>query len=116
MLQEVFRGWTLRNSLVVAGIPSLTYLVQNYCIQVAYQNVDGVVFNILNQSKMPFTAFFSFLIMGRRQSRIQCLALLAVTIAGVLIATNAPVNGKNGHRNGHSNWGLGVACVLFGSA
>lgn len=115
-LREVLRSWRLREAILVAGVPSLTYLVQNYCIQVAYQNVDGVVFNILNQSKMPFTAFFSFLIMGRRQSRIQCLALLAVTIAGVLIATNAPVNGKNGHRNGHSNWGLGVACVLFGSA
>merc|ERR1719443_2304605 len=103
VLLETFRGWSLREAVLLAGLPSLTYLAQNLCIQIAYQNIDGVVFNILNQSKMPFTALFSFLIMGRRQSRIQCLALLAVTIAGVLIATNAPVNGKNGHRNGHSN-------------
>jgi len=118
LLREVLRGWSLREALLLAGIPSLTYLAQNLCIQVAYQNVDGVVFNILNQSKMPFTALFSFLIIGRRQSRIQCLALMAVTLAGILIATNAPVNGDgNGSpRNGHSNRGLGVACVLVGSA
>merc|ERR1719460_2990356 len=96
-LREVLRGWTLRRSLLVAGLPSFTYLAQNICIQIAYQNIDGVVFNILNQSKMPFTALFSFLIIGRRQSRIQCVALLVVSIAGFLIASNAPVNGKNGN-------------------
>jgi len=118
LLREVFRGWTLRGALLVAGVPSLTYLAQNLCIQVAYQNVDGVVFNILNQSKMPFTAFFSFMIMGKRQSRIQCVALFAVSLAGVLIASNAPVNGANGndHQNGHSQWGLGITCVLLASA
>lgn len=118
-LREVLRGWTLRSALVVAGLPSLTYLVQNWCIQIAYQNIDGVVFNILNQSKMLFTALFAFLIMGKQQSRIQCIALLAVTTAGILIATNAPINGTNGHNghtNGHSKWGLGVSCVLAASA
>lgn len=115
MLREVLRGWTLRSALLMAGVPSLTYLMQNWCIQVAYQNVDGVVFNILNQSKMPFTALFTFLIMGRQQSRIQCLALLAVSIAGILIASSAE-NGTGGINNGHSNLGLGVGCVLIASA
>lgn len=129
-LREVLRGWSFRTAIYVAGVPSLTYLIQNWCIQIAYQNVDGVVFNILNQLKMPFTALFSFLIMGRRQSSIQCLALGAVTIAGILIATNAPVNGSsgnghnggNGHHNGHnggngpSNWAFGVLCTLLASA
>lgn len=115
VLREVLRTWSLRDALLLAGIPSLTYLAQNLCIQVAYQNVDGVVFNILNQSKMPFTALFSYLIMGRRQSRIQCLALFAVTVAGFLIASNAPING-DGHRNGYSNQTLGVTCVLVASA
>jgi len=116
-LREVLRGWNFRRAILVAGVPSLTYLAQNMCIQIAYQNIDGVVFNILNQSKMPFTAFFSWLIMGRQQSRIQCMALLAVTIAGFLIASSAPVNGSNaGYKNGHSNWTLGISCVLAGSA
>lgn len=114
-LREVMHGWSLRDALLYAGLPSVTYLLQNLCIQVAYQNVDGIVFNVLNQTKMPFTALFSFLIVGRRQSRIQCLALLAVTVAGILIASNAPVNGANS-RNGDSNWAIGIACILLGSA
>lgn len=32
--------------------------------QVAYQKLDGIVFNILNQTKMLFTALFVFLIVG----------------------------------------------------
>lgn len=118
-LREVFKGWSLRAALLVAGAPALTYLVQNFCIQVAYQNVDGVVFNILNQSKMPFTALFSFLIMSRPQSRVQCVALALVTVAGSLISySGSSVNGTNGngHVNGHSRWGVGVCCILVASA
>ena len=47
---------------------------------------DGVVFNILNQTKMLFTAFFVYLIVGRRQSRMQCVALLIISMAGVLVS------------------------------
>lgn len=39
------------------------------CTQVAYQKLDGIVFNILNQTKMLFTALFVFLIVGRRSLR-----------------------------------------------
>lgn len=116
-LREALRGWTLTRALLVAGVPSLTYLAQNIFIQIAYQNIDGIVFNILNQSKMPFTALFSYLIMGRKQSPMQCLALFSVTVAGILIASNAPRTGDTGGvNNGHSNWGLGITCVLSASA
>lgn len=118
-LREVFSGWNLRAAILVAGAPSLTYLVQNFCIQIAYQNVDGVVFNILNQSKMAFTALFSFLIVGRRQSRIQCMALALLTIAGILISySGSSVNGTNGngHANGHSRGFLGICCIMAASA
>lgn len=120
-LGKVLRSWTFQRFILVAGVPSLTYLVQNWCIQVAYQHVDGVIFNILNQSKMPFTALFAFFILGKRQSQIQCIALFAVTIAGILIATNAPVNEVNGHedKNGYSYWSMssvGILCVILASA
>jgi UDP-sugar transporter A1/2/3 len=132
-LREVFRGYSIWRAVVLCALPATTYLIQNYCIQVAYQNIDSIVFNILNQSKMLFTAFFSFVIMGRHQSRVQCIALLMVTAAGILIsyqgvAESAKTNGQNGHgssnghtnghngQNGHSNWMLGVPCVVIASA
>mmetsp|Transcript_138049 Transcript_138049/g.240082 ORF Transcript_138049/g.240082 Transcript_138049/m.240082 type:complete len:328 (-) Transcript_138049:375-1358(-) len=120
--RDALRGWTLRGALLVAGIPSLTYLVQNYCIQIAYQNIDGVVFNILNQTKMLFTAVFSFLMMGRRQSRMQCVALFMVSLAGILISVSesrtvmSGTNGHNGNGHGRGQWALGIICILTASA
>jgi len=132
-LREVFRGYSVPKAVALCVLPASTYLIQNFCIQVAYQNIDSIVFNILNQSKMLFTAFFSFMIMGRRQSRAQCLALLMVTVAGILISWTSQFgsassngNGHNGHgssngnghngKNGHSNWWLGIPCVVLASA
>jgi len=111
---EVWKGWTLRGSVLAAGIPSITYLVQNYCTQIAYQNLDGLVFNILNQSKMLFTAAFSYLIVGRRQSRIQCVALALVLVAGTLISLSGSASSSGDQ--GKSIWVLGLACILTASA
>jgi len=114
--RRAFKGWSLRSAFVTAGLPSVSYLCQNFCVQVAYQNLDGVTFNILNQSKAIFTAIFSFLITGRRQSQMQCLALAMVTVASVL-AVAAPGNTS---KSASEPWGgsdyesylLGVTCVL----
>lgn len=116
-MKEALRGWTFRSFLLSAGIPSLTYLAQNICVQVAYQKLDGIVFNILNQTKMLFTAFFVYVIVGRRQSLIQCLALCFLTVAGALVswseastASERPVNGELG------NMTVGICCILVASA
>eukprot|EP00933_Yihiella_yeosuensis_P057355 TRINITY_DN570_c0_g2_i1.p1 TRINITY_DN570_c0_g2~~TRINITY_DN570_c0_g2_i1.p1 ORF type:complete len:328 (+),score=28.84 TRINITY_DN570_c0_g2_i1:101-1084(+) len=108
-------GWKIRDCLVSAGVPSITYLIQNYCIQVAYQNLDGVVFNVLNQSKVLFTALFSFLISGRMQSRMQCLALSFVMLGGILVSL--PQNeSKRPEQSAEESQTLGVTCVLAAAA
>lgn len=116
-LHEALRGWTLRGAVLAAGLPSITYLVQNVCVQVAYQNLDSVAVNILNQSKMVFTALFSFLIVGRRQSPMQCVALLLVMISGVLIILSGkPPTSSTNQSQGQSAWVFGTACIVAGSA
>jgi len=115
-MKEALRGWTFRSFLLSAGIPSLTYLAQNICVQVAYQKLDGIVFNILNQTKMLFTAFFVYVIVGRRQSLMQCLALGVLTLAGVLVSAaeasnpERPINGELG------SIAIGICCILVASA
>lgn len=110
---EALKGWTFGGFLLAAGIPSLTYLIQNYCVQVAYQNLDGIVFNILNQTKMLFTAFFVYLIVGRQQSPIQCIALCLLAAAGVLVS----LSGQNSLENGLAgNYFLGSCCIVLASA
>jgi UDP-sugar transporter A1/2/3 len=111
--KEVLQEWRPLQSLLTAGAPSATYVVQNFCVQVAYQNLDGVVFNVLNQTKVLFTALFAFLIVGRTQSRMQCVALLMVTLAGVLISM--PDEKSTGAEHGELYY-TGIVCVLVASA
>lgn len=113
--REALGGWSARSSLVAAGLPSVTYVVQNFCVQIAYQSLDGVVFNVLNQSKAIFTAIFALLIVGRRQSSRQCLALALVTLAGVLASTPARGGAGDGARAG-GNTAVGVPCALGAAA
>jgi len=111
-----FRGWNLRGSLVAAGLPSVTYVFQNYCVQIAYQNLDGVVFNVLNQSKILFTAIFVFLIAGRRQSPPQIVALVLVTCAGILVSMPKADETAALSRENQDRQGLGVMCALAAAA
>eukprot|EP00931_Biecheleriopsis_adriatica_P060973 TRINITY_DN36637_c0_g1_i1.p1 TRINITY_DN36637_c0_g1~~TRINITY_DN36637_c0_g1_i1.p1 ORF type:complete len:322 (-),score=67.74 TRINITY_DN36637_c0_g1_i1:96-1061(-) len=114
---EALKDWTFCGFLMSAGIPSLTYLVQNFCVQVAYQQLDGIVFNILNQTKMLFTALFVYLIVGRRQSPVQCVALVLLTTAGVLVSLAEAAKTPERQTNGSSgSLALGTACILLASA
>ena len=56
-------------SCFVFGLTNWPALRIRNMVQVAYQKLDGLVFNILNQTKMLFTAFFVYLIVGRRLLR-----------------------------------------------
>eukprot|EP00931_Biecheleriopsis_adriatica_P040716 TRINITY_DN23328_c0_g1_i1.p1 TRINITY_DN23328_c0_g1~~TRINITY_DN23328_c0_g1_i1.p1 ORF type:complete len:220 (+),score=30.86 TRINITY_DN23328_c0_g1_i1:25-660(+) len=103
-----FRNWSCQECLVAAGVPSVTYLVQNFCVQLAYKNLDPVAFNVLNQSKVLFTALFSFLISGRMQSRLQCFALVQVTVAGILVSMPKDSNRASSETENRS---LGLLCV-----
>ncbi|CAE7234115.1 ROCK1 [Symbiodinium pilosum] len=116
--KRCFSNWKLQDCLLAAGIPSITYVVQNFCVQVAYQNLDAVVFNVLNQSKVLFTALFSFLISGRKQSPLQCAALVLVTFGGILVSIpdTPPAQAENPKEDTQESRFLGLACALVGSA
>jgi UDP-sugar transporter A1/2/3 len=77
-LKSVFAAWRLRDSLAMAGFPALIYSVQNVLAQVAYQNLDGVTFNVINQTKTIFAAICLYFVMGQRQSIMQCASLVAL--------------------------------------
>ncbi|CAE7868758.1 ROCK1 [Symbiodinium necroappetens] len=116
--KRCFRNWKLQDCLLAAGIPSVTYVVQNFCVQVAYQNLDAVVFNVLNQSKVLFTALFSFLISGRRQSLQQCVALVLVTAGGILVSIpdSPPAQADENSEKQEERRFLGLVCSVVGAA
>jgi len=70
-----------------AALPSMVYALQGILNTTAAKHLDGVMFNVLNQTKLLFTAFFVLVLRGKRQSQRQCLGLLLIFVASVLTVT-----------------------------
>ena len=49
---EALKGWTFAGSVKAAGAPAVVYAFQNIMIQTAYANMDGLTFNLMNQTKI----------------------------------------------------------------
>lgn len=81
------KPWTVQSSIEIAGIPSLLYAVQNWLLFYAAANMDPLAFNLVNQTKLIWTAFFVYMIMGKKQSPLQILAICIMMFVAVLIST-----------------------------
>ncbi|XP_044951155.1 UDP-N-acetylglucosamine transporter ROCK1 isoform X2 [Hordeum vulgare subsp. vulgare] len=85
-LKAQFSNWSLVGSLTASGLPAAIYALQNSLLQISYKNLDSLTFSILNQTKLLFTAFFTYLILGQKQSPKQILALALLITASVLLS------------------------------
>ncbi|GLE05326.1 hypothetical protein PINS_up014339 [Pythium insidiosum] len=82
----VLRAWRWRDALAASGLPACTYAVQNVLVQLSYQHLPPIVFNLVNQTKLLWTALFVFWLLGKRFSVQQCIAMLMLLAAAVLLA------------------------------
>jgi UDP-sugar transporter A1/2/3 len=80
-----FVGWSMSDSLSIAGPPAIVYAIRSLCKQGAYRRCDGVTFNIINQTKTVFCAMAAWLLLGEAQTPQQCTALLCAVAAGALL-------------------------------
>lgn len=110
------RQWTLGDSLWSAGPPALTYTAQNLLTQTAYQNLDGMTFNVINQTKTLFNAFFVFLVMGDGQSLVQVFALSCIFAASVLVSFGDASSVSVASDIVLEDFVLGAGCCAIGSA
>lgn len=81
----MLESWTLRRSLAAAALPAAGYALQNWLYQLAFKNLDSLTFNLLSQTKTLFAALCLYLIMGKRQSRQQLVALSLLLAAALLL-------------------------------
>ena len=79
------RTHTRTRNLFSAAAPAVCYLVQNLALQRAYADLDSVTFNCLNQTKVVATAASLYLLTGVGQSSMQMVALVLITLAGLLL-------------------------------
>jgi UDP-sugar transporter A1/2/3 len=66
-------------------------MVQNYFALIAYQTLPPVTFNILNQTKTLSAAICCYLILGRKQSPAQILALFLLLLSALVIEKMVPL-------------------------
>ncbi|CAN0205775.1 unnamed protein product [Ectocarpus sp. 13 AM-2016] len=83
--RPMLESWTLRGSLEAAALPAAGYALQNWLSQLAYMNLDSLTFNLLNQTKTLFAALCLYLVMGKKQSRLQLVALSLLLAAALLL-------------------------------
>jgi len=81
-------GWNFGQSLRVAGFPALLYVVQNYCSLAAYQLLAPIAYNVLNQTKTISAAIWCYVLMGRKQSRVQAISLVVLVISALVMETS----------------------------
>ncbi|KAK4789764.1 hypothetical protein SAY86_017068 [Trapa natans] len=85
-LKKLFQEWTLAGSLVASGLPAAIYALQNSLLQISYKNLDSLTFSMLNQTKIFFTALFTYIILRQKQSIQQIGALFLLIAAAVLLS------------------------------
>ncbi|CAN0899863.1 UDP-N-acetylglucosamine transporter ROCK1 [Linum grandiflorum] len=85
-LRKLSKEWTLVNSLTASGLPAAIYALQNSLLQISYKNLDSLTFTILNQTKIFFTALFTYIILRQKQSTHQIGALFLLIMAAVLLS------------------------------
>eukprot|EP00565_Helicotheca_tamesis_P009188 CAMPEP_0185729944 /NCGR_PEP_ID=MMETSP1171-20130828/7770_1 /TAXON_ID=374046 /ORGANISM="Helicotheca tamensis, Strain CCMP826" /LENGTH=450 /DNA_ID=CAMNT_0028398893 /DNA_START=27 /DNA_END=1376 /DNA_ORIENTATION=+ len=98
--RRAVQGWTFKACAAVAGIPAALYAVQNVCALMAYQNLDSVTFNVLNQTKTLSAALCCFLIMGKGQSRLQIFSLLVLFVSSLITEGTVKLDAIFGTTNG----------------
>jgi solute carrier family 35 (UDP-sugar transporter), member A1/2/3 len=69
----------------VALLPAALYAIQNIAALTAYQNLDALTFNVLNQTKTLSAAICLYFILGQRQSILQSISLLLLLVAALIM-------------------------------
>jgi len=83
--KEALKGWNLKTALMIGGAPAALYCVQNMAALMAYQNLEPLTFNVLNQTKTLSAALCCYLIMGRKQSKTQMVSLVILLASALII-------------------------------
>lgn len=114
-LNKALREWTLIGSLSASGLPAAIYALQNSLLQISYRNLDSLTFSMLNQTKLIFTALFTYIILRQKQSIQQIGALCILILAAVLLSIGEGSRKDYGSGNADEVVLYGIIPVLIAS-
>jgi UDP-sugar transporter A1/2/3 len=106
----------------VAFLPAALYALQNLAALEAYQNLDSLTFNVLNQTKTLSAALCCYIVMGQKQSIIQVFSLLLLLLSALVMERLVPFDSLLSAdvtiempEWGSKHWSHGVAPILLAS-
>ncbi|CAB9510652.1 CMP-sialic acid transporter 5 [Seminavis robusta] len=88
VVKDAVQDWTLSSSLLVAGVPATLYAVQAVLTYLSHQHLDSVTFNGLSQTKTLTAAFCCYLVMGKKQSPLQIVALAMLFVSAMVFQSS----------------------------
>jgi len=84
-MEKDFEGWSVKTWIALAGLPAFLYTIQNIAALMAYQNLEALTFNVLNQTKILSAALSCYFVMGKRQSKMQIISLGVLILSTLVI-------------------------------
>uniref|UniRef100_T1ISX9 Uncharacterized protein n=1 Tax=Strigamia maritima TaxID=126957 RepID=T1ISX9_STRMM len=108
-LENVYRyksGWSL-------GIPALIYAVQNNFLFIGLSNLDAASFQVTNQLKIITTAVFMVVLLKKRFSIAQWIALMLLFVGVVLVQMDSEFYAAAEVESQSKNYWLGLSVVLL---
>ncbi|XP_064455142.1 UDP-galactose translocator-like isoform X2 [Ornithodoros turicata] len=103
------------------AVPSLAYNIQNNLLYIGATHLDAVTFQVIYQLKILTTAIFSMILLNKKISPVQWVALF-VLFSGVALVQVAQIDAPSTNPSGREQrplFGFGaivVACCLSGFA
>lgn len=79
------KEWSIKSWLAVAALPAALYTVQNFASLLAYQNLEALTYNVLNQTKILSAAVCCYYLLGKKQSMVQAVSLLLLSGSALVI-------------------------------
>jgi UDP-sugar transporter A1/2/3 len=83
--EKDLEGWSVKTWIALAGLPAFLYTIQNVAALMAYQNLEALTFNVLNQTKILSAALSCYFVMGKRQSKMQVISLCVLILSTLVI-------------------------------
>ena len=83
--ERIVESLSVRDSAVRAGLPAFLYSIQNWLILLGSRHISPLSVSLLNQTKTLSAAFFTWWLLGKKQSAAQMVALVGLFVGAALI-------------------------------
>eukprot|EP01084_Bolivina_argentea_P098219 176522_1 len=103
-LSSEISKWNLYDSLLISFVPSAIYSVQQIFGMYAYQHLDPLIFNLMNQTKIIWSAIFLKLILNKTPTKKELISLNMLLVVAFMLSyetkkKDAQKDGKKNNNN-----------------